>query len=84
MMLTAQSLIICKGVLYVNDNNIWICAEKQVDKLLIDMIGKLDIMFYGADGKRQYHYNKASSILKIVLFVSRQTKLLLMINFMII
>ena len=33
------------------------------------MIGKLDIMFYGADGKRQYHYNKASNILKIVLFV---------------
>ncbi len=31
---------------------------KQVDKLLIDMIGKLDIMFYGTDGKRQYHYNK--------------------------
>ena len=64
-----KSLIICKGVLYVNDNNIWICGDKQVDKLLIDMIGKLDIMFYGADGKRQYHYNKASNILKIVLFV---------------
>ena len=54
-----KSLIICKGVLYVNDNNIWICGDKQVDKLLIDMIGKLDIMFYGADGKRQYHYNKS-------------------------
>jgi hypothetical protein len=54
-----KSLIICKGVLYVNDNNIWICGDKQVDKLIIDMIGKLDIMFYGADGKRQYHSNKA-------------------------
>ena len=59
-----KSLIICKGVLYVNDNNIWICGEKQVDKLLIDMIGKLDIMFYGADGKRQYHYNKSIKHIK--------------------
>jgi hypothetical protein len=59
-----KSLIICKGVLFVNDNNIWICGEKQVDKLLIDMIGKLDIMFYGADGKRQYHYNKSIKHIK--------------------
>ncbi len=44
-----QSLIICKGPLYVND--FWISDKEQVDKLLIDMIGKLDIMFYGADGK---------------------------------
>ena len=36
-----------------------ICKE-QVDTLLIDMIGKLD-MFYGADGKLKYHYNKKSS-----------------------
>jgi hypothetical protein len=59
-----KSLIICKGVLYVNDNNIWICGDKQVDKLLIDMIGKLDIMFYGADGKRKYHYNKSIKHIK--------------------
>ena len=59
-----KSLIICKGVLFVNDNDIWICGEKQVDKLLIDMIGKLDIMFYGADGKRQYHYNKSIKHIK--------------------
>ena len=59
-----KSLIICKGVLYVNDNNVWICGDKQVDKLLIDMIGKLDIMFYGADGKRKYHYNKSIKHIK--------------------
>jgi hypothetical protein len=59
-----KSLIICKGVLYVNDDNIWICGDKQVDKLLIDMIGKLDIMFYGADGKRKYHYNKSIKHIK--------------------
>jgi hypothetical protein len=58
------SLIICKGILYVNDNNVWVCVEKQVDKLLIDMIGKLDIMFYGADGKRQYHYNRSIKHIK--------------------
>jgi hypothetical protein len=47
------------------------------------MIGKLDIIFYGADGKRKYHYNKnkPSNILKIALFVLRQTNQLLMINF---
>jgi hypothetical protein len=43
------------------------------------MIGKLDIMFYGADGKRQYHYNKASNTSKTVLFVLKQIKQLLMI-----
>lgn len=59
-----DSLIICKGVLYVNDNDVWICGEKQVDKLLIDMIGKLDILFYGADGKRKYHYNKSIKHIK--------------------
>ncbi len=52
------------GILYVNDNNIWVCGEKQADKLLIDMIGKLDIMFYGADGKRKYHYNKSIKHIK--------------------
>ena len=46
------SLIICKGVLYVKGSNIWICGKEQVDKLLIDMIGKLDILFYGAVHRR--------------------------------
>jgi len=57
-------LIICKGVLYVNDNDIWVNSEKEVDKLLIDMIGKLEIMFYGADGKRKYYYNKSIKHIK--------------------
>ena len=71
-----SSLIICKGVLYVKDSNIWICGKEQVDKLLIDMIGKLDILFYGADGKRKYNYNKVLNILKIVSFVLKQIILL--------
>ena len=52
-------LIICDGILYVKDNDVWISDEKQVDKILINMIGKLDILFYGADGKRTYHFNKS-------------------------
>ena len=28
------------------------------------MIGKLDIMFYGADGKSKYHYNKSINHIK--------------------
>ena len=59
-----ELLVICKGILYINDNDIWISNEKQVDKLLIDMIGKLDILFYGADGKRKYHYNKSIKHIK--------------------
>ena len=59
-----SELIICNGVLYVKDNNIWVSNEKQADKLLIDMIGKLDILFYGADGKRKYHYNKSIKHIK--------------------
>ena len=57
-------LIICEGILYVYDNNIWVDNEKQVDKLWIDMIGSLDIMFYCIDGKRIYHYNKSIKHIK--------------------
>lgn len=57
-------LIICNGILYVKHNDVWVYNEKQVDKLLIDMIGKLDIMFFGADGKRKYHYNKSLKHIK--------------------
>jgi len=57
-------LIICKGVLYVNDDDIWVNNEREVDKLLINMIGKLEIMFYGADGKRKYYYNKSIKHIK--------------------
>ena len=59
-----DKLIICNGVLYVKDNDIWISNEKQADKLLIDVIGKLDILFYGADGKRKFHYNKSIKHIK--------------------
>jgi len=57
-------LIICKGTLYVKNNDIWSRNKEEVDKLLIDMIGKLDILFYGADGKRKYHYNKSIKHIK--------------------
>lgn len=57
-------LIICKGHLYVKYNDIWISNKEEVDKLLIDMIGKLEILFYGADGKRKYHYNKSIKHIK--------------------
>ena len=57
-------IIICKGILYVYDYNIWVDNEKQVDKLLIDMIDCLDIMFYGVDGKRLYHYYKSIKHIK--------------------
>jgi len=57
-------MIICKDVLYIKKDNIWIYNERPVDKLLIDMIGKLDIKFYGADGKRKYNYNKSVKNIK--------------------
>ena len=57
-------LTICKGVLYVNYEDIWINNQVQVYKILINMIEKLDIMFYGADGKRKYHYNKSIKHIK--------------------
>jgi hypothetical protein len=57
-------LVICKGLLYVKYNDIWVSSKVQVERLLIDMIGKLDIMFFGADGKRKYHYNKSIKHIK--------------------
>ena len=57
-------LIICDSILYVKDNDVWISDEKTVDKLLIDLIGKLDIQFYGADGKRKYSYNRSIKHIK--------------------
>lgn len=50
-------LVICKGILYVKYNDVWISNKEQVNNILIDMIGKIDIKFYGADGKRKYNYN---------------------------
>lgn len=57
-------LVICKGVLYVKNNDVWVCNQAQVDKILIDMIGKTEITFYGADGKRKYHYNTSIKHIK--------------------
>lgn len=59
-----NELIICKGNLYVKFNDVWVSSKNEVDKILIDMIGKLDILFYGADGKRKYHYNKSIKHIK--------------------
>ena len=76
-----ELFVICKGVLYVKDNDIWINNEKQVDKLLIDMIGKLDIMFYGADGKRKYHYNTSIKHIKDCSIVVKANKSIINDNF---
>ena len=35
------SLVICKGVLYVNYNNIWLKKQQQFGKVFIDMIGRI-------------------------------------------
>ena len=59
-----ELLVICKGTLYVKYNDIWIYNQAQVNNLLIDMIGKLDIKFLGADGKRQYKYNTSIKHIK--------------------
>jgi hypothetical protein len=69
-----EQLVICKGILFINDNDIWISNEKQVDKLLIDMIGKLDIKFYGADGKRKYSYNTSIKHIKDCSIVIKANK----------
>ena len=57
-------LIICNGILYVKHNNVWISNPKEVDNILIDLIGKVDIKFLGADGKRKYSYNKSIKHIK--------------------
>lgn len=62
--LNKDLLVICKGILYVKNNDVWVCNQVQVDKILIDMIGKTDILFFGADGKRKYHYNKSIKHIK--------------------
>lgn len=57
-------LVVCKGILYVKFNDVWICNPIEVDRILIDMIGKLEIKFFGADGKRKYYYNKSIKHIK--------------------
>ncbi len=56
--------IICNGILNVKNNDVWVSNHKEVDNILIDSIGKLDIKFYGADGKRTYSYNKSIKHMK--------------------
>ena len=67
-------LIICEGILYIKDDDVWVNDKDHVDKLLIDMIGKLDIMFYGADGKRKYHYNTSIKHIKDCSIVVKANK----------
>jgi len=73
--LNKDLLIICKGILYVKNSDVWVCNQVQVDKILIDMIGKTDILFFGADGKRKYHYNKSIKHIKdcIICIKANQT-----------
>lgn len=59
-----ELLVICKGVLYVKYKDVWECNQSQVDKILIDIIGKTEIMFFGADGKRKYCYNNSIKHIK--------------------
>jgi hypothetical protein len=57
-------LVKCNGSLYINYDNIWINNPKQVDELLSAMICKLDIKYYGADGKRKYSYSRSIKNIK--------------------
>ncbi len=57
-------LIICNGVLKVKYNDIWVSNHKEVDNILIDLIGKIDVRFYGADGERQHSYNTSIKLVK--------------------
>jgi len=36
-----------------------VCNEKQVDTLLVDMIGNTEILFNGTDAKRKYSYDRS-------------------------
>jgi hypothetical protein len=57
-------LVICYGVLNVKKNDVWVSNHREVNNILNDLIGKLGIKFYGADGKRIYAYNKSIKHLK--------------------
>jgi hypothetical protein len=69
-----ELLVIFIVIFYVKYNDIWVSGEKQVDKVLIDLIGKLDIVFYGADGKRTYQYNKSIKHIKDCIVVIKANK----------
>ena len=73
--------VICKGVFYVNYKDVWINNESQVDKILIDMIGKLDIKFFGTVGKRKYHYNKSIKHIKDCIICMKANQTIINDNF---
>lgn len=52
-------LVYCDKQLYVHNNHIWISDEKEVIKILCNMITNLQIKFVGADGKRKYSYSSS-------------------------
>jgi hypothetical protein len=54
-----DQLLICDKILYVYNNYIWNGDEKEVNKLLCNMITNLQIKFLGADNKRKYSYSSS-------------------------
>lgn len=54
-----DKLLICEKNLYVYNNHIWNGDEKEVNKLLCNMITDLKIKFVGADNKRKYSYSSS-------------------------
>jgi len=74
-------LIICNGDLYVKYDHVWISNPKQVDNLLLDLIGKLDIKFLGIDGKRKYSYNKSVKHIKDCIVCIRANQSIIDNNF---
>ena len=52
-------LLFCERQLYVYDNHIWNGDEKEVNKVLCNMITNLKIKFLGADNKRKYSYSSS-------------------------
>ena len=54
-----DQLLICEKILYVYNNHIWNGDEKEVNKLLCNMITNLQIKFVGADNKRTYSYSSS-------------------------
>jgi hypothetical protein len=52
-------LLICDKILYVDNDHIWNGDEKEVNKLLCNMITNFKIKFVGADNKRKYSYSSS-------------------------
>jgi hypothetical protein len=54
-----DQLLFCDKILYVYNNHCWNGDEKEVNKLLCNMITNLEIKFVGADNKRKYSYSSS-------------------------